>query len=181
MESTARFTFYGSKLDGSARQPGLCGQLLERGRDPVRAPTLDQAGCVGTRDENEVVPMRKRVVQRPERLSQCPLHCISLYGAADLAAHRDAEADLILIVVGLAARERIDDQEAVGVGAALAIYAVEVAAPRQATTPAPLAGGHGVSRLRPLRRRRLMICRPLRVRMRARNPCVRARLRFLGW
>jgi hypothetical protein len=31
-----------------------------------------------------------------------------------------------------------------------------------------------------LRRLRLMIWRPLRVRIRARNPCVRARFRFLG-
>ena len=157
MKSSARFTFYALKLDGSARQPGLCGQLLERGRDPVRAPTLDQAGCIGTRDENEVVATRKRVVQRPERLSQCPLHGISLYGAADLAAHRDAKSNLVVIGVRVSARERVEDQEAVGVGAALAIDAVEVAAPRQATTPAPLAGGHGVSRFRPLRRRRLMI------------------------
>ena len=111
MENTARFTFYGSKLDGSARQPGLCGQLLERGRDPVRAPTLNQAGCVGTRDEDEVMAMRKRVVQRPERLSQCPLHGISLYGAADLAAHRDAKSNLVVIVVGLAARKGIEDRK----------------------------------------------------------------------
>jgi hypothetical protein len=64
---------------------------------------------------------------------------------------------------------------------AFTIDALEVAAARQATSPAALAGGHGVSRLRPLRRRRLMIWRPLRVRIRARNPCVRARLRFFGW
>ena len=43
------------------------------------------------------------------------------------------------IVVGLAAGERVEDQEAVGVGAALAVDAVEVAAARQAAAPAPLA------------------------------------------
>jgi hypothetical protein len=86
-----------------------------------------------------------------------------------------------VIVIRVPAREGIEDQEAVGVGAALAIDALEVATARQAATPSPLAGRHGVSRLRPLRRRRLMIWRPLRVRMRARNPCVRARLRFFGW
>ena len=56
---------------------------------------------------------------------------------------------------------RCRDQEAVGVRLALAIDAVEVAAARQAPTLAPLArraGAHGVSRLRPLRRRRLMTC-----------------------
>jgi hypothetical protein len=86
-----------------------------------------------------------------------------------------------VIRIRVAAREGVEDQEAVGVGAALAIDALEIAAARQAAAPARLAGRHGVSRLRPLRRRRLMIWRPLRVRMRARNPCVRARLRFLGW
>lgn len=37
------------------------------------------------------------------------------------------------------------------------------------------------SRVRPLRRRALMIARPARVRMRARNPCLRARRRVFGW
>jgi hypothetical protein len=36
-------------------------------------------------------------------------------------------------------------------------------------------------RARPLARRALMILRPLFVAMRARKPCVRARLRRLGW
>ena len=36
-------------------------------------------------------------------------------------------------------------------------------------------------RERPLRRRALMIERPARVRIRARNPCLRARRRVLGW
>ena len=38
-----------------------------------------------------------------------------------------------------------------------------------------------VSRLRPLSRRRFSVSRPARVAIRARNPWVRARLRFLGW
>jgi len=37
-----------------------------------------------------------------------------------------------------------------------------------------------VSRLRPLDLRRCSRCLPARVRMRARNPWVRARLRFFG-
>jgi hypothetical protein len=36
-------------------------------------------------------------------------------------------------------------------------------------------------RVRPLSRRALMIERPARVRIRARNPCLRARRRVLGW
>jgi hypothetical protein len=35
--------------------------------------------------------------------------------------------------------------------------------------------------LRPLARRRFSVRRPARVRIRARKPCVRARLRFFGW
>ena len=38
-----------------------------------------------------------------------------------------------------------------------------------------------VSRLRPLARRRFSTFRPVGVAMRARNPCVRFRLRLLGW
>jgi hypothetical protein len=37
------------------------------------------------------------------------------------------------------------------------------------------------SRARPFSRRALMIARPARVLMRARNPCLRARRRVLGW
>jgi hypothetical protein len=40
---------------------------------------------------------------------------------------------------------------------------------------------YGVSRFRPLRRRRLMIARPARVRILARKPCVFARFRRFGW
>ena len=48
---------------------------------------------------------------------------------------------------------------------------------------APLMAGHGqgVSRWRPFDRLRLNMRRPERVRERARNPWVRARLRFFGW
>src|ERR671932_375013 len=44
-------------------------------------------------------------------------------------------------------------------------------------------GGHAyeVNRSRPFWRRRLTIRRPPRVRIRARKPWVRARLRFFGW
>jgi hypothetical protein len=72
--------------------------------------------------------------------------------------------------------------------AALAVDAIELGAPGQALAPgtppaAALAGPvhrYGVSRLRPLSRRRFSIERPARVRMRARNPWVRARFRFFG-
>jgi hypothetical protein len=40
---------------------------------------------------------------------------------------------------------------------------------------------YGIRRLRPFARRALMILRPSAVAMRARKPCVRARLSLLGW
>ena len=56
------------------------------------------------------------------------------------------------------------------------------AAPDLAAAAAPGAPTHQtVRRLRPLSRRRLSVRRPARVCMRARKPCVRARLRFFGW
>lgn len=45
----------------------------------------------------------------------------------------------------------------------------------------PNAPDQAVSRRRPLRRLALMIARPACVDIRARNPWVRIRLRFLGW
>jgi hypothetical protein len=179
--SRARFTFYAFNLDGSAGRPGLRDQLLQCSRHGAGALALYEAGRVRTRDEDEVVTTGEPLVERPECFSEPALHRIPLYGASDLAAHRDPEANLLAIIIRVAAREGVEDQEAVGMGPPFAIDAIEIAAARQAATPTPLAGRHGVSRLRPLRRRRLMIWRPLRVRMRARNPCVRARLRFLGW
>ena len=40
---------------------------------------------------------------------------------------------------------------------------------------------YAVRTVRPLARRALMIARPLLVAIRARNPCVRLRLIWLGW
>jgi hypothetical protein len=46
--------------------------------------------------------------------------------------------------------------------------------------PVPDSPGQAVSRARPFTRRALITARPARVRIRARKPCVRMRLRFLG-
>ena len=137
--AAARFTCYGSKLDGSARQPGLCGQLLERGRDPAGTLALDQAGDVGTRDEHEVVATREArrpATRRP--LSAPASRHFSLRRRRPCGSPRrrgEPRRDRR----PAAARERVEDQEAVGVRAALPVDAVEVAAARQATAPAPLA------------------------------------------
>ena len=80
-------------------------------------------------------------------------------------------------------REGVQHEEAVALRAALAVHALELGAPRQAAALGATLRAHGpqtVRRLRPLSRRRLSTRRPARVRIRARNPCVRARLRFLG-
>jgi hypothetical protein len=70
------------------------------------------------------------------------------------------------------------------VRAAFTVRTLEVSAAREAAAPPWLAivPGHryGVKRLRPLRLRRFRIARPDRVRILARKPWVRARLRFFG-
>ena len=74
--------------------------------------------------------------------------------------------------------------------AAVAVDTVEVGAAGEPRPPVPHAAPcdrsspgprQTVRRERPFLRRRLIVRRPARVRIRARNPCVRARLRFLGW
>ena len=84
----------------------------------------------------------------------------------------------------LRARERVQHEVAIRLGTALAVDALELGTPRQAAPLGATLRAHDpqtVSRLRPLSRRRLSTRRPARVLMRARNPWVRARLRFLGW
>jgi hypothetical protein len=102
-------------------------------------------------------------------------------GEMKLATDRDAQARVAVL---LAAREGVHHQVPARVRAALAVDTLELAATREPAALAALAVGHaryGLSRLRPLLRRRLRMCRPARVRIRARKPWVRARLRFLGW
>src|SRR5690606_36520042 len=63
----------------------------------------------------------------------------------------------------------------------------EVAGPAQPRLARQSGRGHhryaayGIRRLRPLARRALMTLRPSAVAIRARKPCVRARLSLLGW
>src|SRR5262249_56676785 len=110
---------------------------------------------------------------------QVPLSRVAIGRPADLSARRDAEPDLRGVLVGLlAAREAVEHEVSGGVRGAIAVHAVELAAAREA---ASLRHRYGVRRFRPLRRRRLRIARPPRVRIRARNPWGFARLRFFGW
>ena len=65
----------------------------------------------------------------------------------------------------------------------MAIDRVEIARAREAMAAlhSRVQRAQADRRLRPLERRRLRIARPARVDMRARKPCLRFRLRTLGW
>ena len=110
-------------------------------------------------------PVGQSLGARPEGLAQQPLDAVALHRAAELAADRHAEPRRL----GVRARERVDDQVAAGVRAPLAVDPVELAAAGQPAALATRAVGHrayGVSRLRPLPRRRMSTRRPARVLMR---------------
>ena len=66
---------------------------------PCRLPLVPSRSTrpadVWTGDEDEVVIARQLGVERPERLAQRPLDRVSLDRAADLAADRDPEPDLV--------------------------------------------------------------------------------------
>ena len=68
--------------------------------DAARAVALDQPGHVGAGDEHEVVARGKPVAERPECLAERALDRVALGRAADLAADRDAEADVVLALGG---------------------------------------------------------------------------------
>src|SRR5207302_3092010 len=102
--------------------------------------------------------------------------------AADLPGHGEPQPRRRF---GLAWKH-VEDELSAGVRPALAEHAVEVGAARQPGATRTRAGARPpehqtASRLRPLARLRLSVSRPARVLIRARNPCVRARLRFFGW
>ena len=123
-------------------------------------------------------------VEAPEGLAQRPLDRVALHGPADLAADRDPERGPRR-ASDAGARERVEDQEAVGVRAAVAIDAVEVPAARQPAALAALAHpGEPID----LRRQPLAALGaggagarrgPERVRIRARKPWVRRALALL--
>jgi hypothetical protein len=132
------------------------------------------------------VTVRKIVRHGPEGLPEQAFYAITLDRSTNLASYGHTEARLGIALV--LAREGVHDEVAVRVRTAFPVDAIELGAAGQALAPgaAPAAAcagrvhRYGVSRLRPLSRRRFNIERPARVRMRARNPWVLARLRFFG-
>ena len=69
----------------------------------VRAPSAPsrsiRSPISGTGDEDEVVLGGQPVGERPERLAQGALDAVAVDGAADLAADRDSEAHVALLLV----------------------------------------------------------------------------------
>src|SRR5205807_10600827 len=107
---------------------------------------------------------------------------ITLSGSADHARHREAQPRRVAPLAG----KHVQDELASRVRPALPEDPIEIGAARQPGATRTRAGAWSpehqtASRLRPFARRRLSVSRPARVRIRARNPCVRARLRFFGW
>lgn len=129
-----------------------------------------------------VRPGRQALAFERERFAKQALDLVALNRATHLARDRQPESRWL----GLATREHVEHELASRVRAAVAEHPVEVGAAREPHAPgsgtsARHADHQTVSRLRPLSRRRLSVTRPARVRIRARKPCVRARLRFFGW
>ena len=83
-----------------------------------------------------------------------------------------------------AVREYIQDEFAARMRAAVPKDTIEVGTSRQPPASRLRSPGTStdqtVNRVRPFARRRFSVCRPARVCIRLRNPCVRARLRFFG-
>src|SRR3954451_22611385 len=166
----------------------LLDELGQRAANALEAVARGQLAHLGPRHHDDVLVGRQAVGQRHESLSEQALHLVAIDRAAHLARHRDAQTGAVGGLPRGRAREAVEDEEAVADRPTLAIDALELRAARKAPAlRAPADGarqavhrGQTVSRLRPLSRRRLSVRRPARVLMRARNPWVRARLRFLG-
>src|SRR5206468_9306464 len=130
-------------------------------------------------DLQHVVPVRRDPPQaRGPRLPELALDAVACDGRTDGSRDGEPEARLARILFSL---ERIEDQEASRHGATLAVDGVEVARAGESVSPLHGLPAHAESRLRPFALRRFRIAWPARVAMRARNPCLRLRLRTFGW
>src|SRR5439155_12380553 len=118
---------------GTPREARGIDELAERGLDAWLATLAGERAGVGARDEDEVVCVGELRRQRPEGLAQHPLHPVALDRPADLPPDRDAKPR---IAAAVRSREGVEHQVAGRVGAALAVDAIEVGAPRQPAAPA---------------------------------------------
>src|SRR5207244_12953801 len=116
---------------------------------------------------------------RPPELAETALDPVADDRRADALRHREAEPRFPVVV----AREPVERQEPRRHRAPVPVDGVEVPRARQAGAALPRRrlARQAESRFRPLARRRLRISLPARVAIRARKPCLRFRLRTLGW
>src|SRR6185312_10875765 len=118
-----------------------------------------------------------------EGFTQQPLDAVALHRTfGNALGDRQAEAGMAQLVVAVAHMKT-----AAACASAACSQGGEVTRPTQPRLARQSGRGHhryaayGIRRLRPLARRALMTLRPSAVAIRARKPCVRARLSLLGW
>src|ERR671923_215826 len=116
--------------------PQSLDELSERLADAGHALALGELTCLGPRNDDVVGPLRQAIRLRPERLAQDSLHATAVHGSAHTARYREAQPGSVAVVdLLLRARERVQQKEAVALGASLPIDALELGATGQ---PAPL-------------------------------------------
>ena len=98
------------------------------GAQPILSLPLEQALDARAGDDHVVVPGLEAVGQLPEGLADGPLHLVAGHRLADLPADGETQTRALARLV-VAAGEGVEDEESVATGVALAIDAVEVAAP----------------------------------------------------
>jgi len=134
----------GPRLGLSAAAAGTAHPVDEFGQRPPHAAgplALREALGVRACDHHIVRAGGKALGLLPERLAQDALHARAVDGATDAARHGEAQARPL--VRSPLARERVEHEEPVGLGAALPVDALELGASRQ-PSPAPPTAARGV-------------------------------------
>ena len=161
----------------------LLEHLVDAPLEPGRVASLQGLGQRRAGDQDVIAAGRHLGEARAPGLAEPALHTVAGDGGAGAFRNGDPEPRLVLVV----AREPVQNQEAGRNLAAVAVDGIEVPRAGQSVAalhspPFPGAGQpQAESRLRPLARRRFRIIRPACVDIRARKPCLRFRLRTLGW
>lgn len=193
-------TFSGSRFAGNARTSPSGGSVFQyppqdRAQLPVHVG-LAQRGLSGlfSGDDDNIRPLGKTADMMPEKFSQQTFYPVALDGVAGLAGNGRSQTRQGGAVAPPVADEH---KKMLRVETPSRLVAGRIDdAPDNAVRPRPCAaravfarGGmrqrtsfhnQALRRLRPLARRRRSTARPLGVAMRARKPCVRARLILLG-
>ena len=121
----------------------LLEELAELLGDRIQSGALDESSDVGARNDHVIV-VGRHARQRPEGIAQEALDAVAGDRAADATPYRDAETRACLIAAfvqliprrrGTIARERVQDEIAVGDGTPMTVDPIELCASRQ---PPPL-------------------------------------------